>query len=155
LKAYKIRSWRELIRNLEGTPDLPHKSSASSSSIGRMRYVWHWLTHWFSSVLPLQLKEEPSKRKRKRLDCYDEDLAFYIPYYKGQSRQHQLGPIPKIEGLSTVPVIGNWYSPVTARPLQEHAGIVQLNSFSEYEQETYEIIQMKEVENRTYSVTVN
>jgi len=115
--AYKIRSWRELIRDLEGTPHFPTQcsplpavdqteKSTNSSSMGS---IWHSLTSWFLPTSALQLK---GSSKRKRLDCDDDDLALYIPNHKGQSRFHQLGPVPQIKGLSTVPVIGSWYSPV-------------------------------------------
>lgn len=59
------------------------------------------------------------QRKRKRLDADDDDLALYIPHYKGQSKLNGGGLLsseateqPPTLTLSMVPIIGNWFSPV-------------------------------------------
>lgn len=59
------------------------------------------------------------QRKRKRLDADDDDLALYIPHYKGQSKLNGGGLLsseateqPPTLKLSMVPIIGNWFSPV-------------------------------------------
>lgn len=54
------------------------------------------------------------------MDADDDDLALYIPHHKGQSKLNGRAGIgadapepqalPTIQGLSVVPIIGNWFS---------------------------------------------
>ena len=60
LKAFKIRSWRELIRNLDGTPCLAEKTPMDHSPVGWMDSVRHWMIHWFLPTPLLQLEGESS-----------------------------------------------------------------------------------------------
>lgn len=111
-----------------------------------------------STMLSLSIQ-----RKRKRLDADDDDLALYIPHYKGQSKLNGGGLLssetteqPPAMTLSMVPIIGNWFSPVqpesskdNREPQLDHISLIQRDcpspvkqiSCSTSDSEPYEMIE--------------
>lgn len=97
------------------------------------------------------------------MDADDDDLALYIPHYKGQSKLNGGGLLssetteqPPAMTLSMVPIIGNWFSPVQTetttgnRELQlDHISLIQRDcpsplkkaSSSTSDSEPYEMIE--------------
>lgn len=125
--ASKIRMWRLAIQDLEGTEEFPSWSPEPPRRISKNSlFVRLWKSLY--ELLSVRQSGSPrdvapgSGRKRKRMDADDDDLALYIPLYKGQSKLNGSGLLssetneqpapPGIRGLSVVPIIGNWFSSV-------------------------------------------
>ncbi|XP_046441690.1 uncharacterized protein LOC124192455 [Daphnia pulex] len=122
--ASKIRAWRLAIQDLEDIQEFPSWSPSPSRGVQNQNFFTRILNS-LSGWLPLRLTGSAnatvpgSGRKRKRLDADDDDLALYIPHYKGQSKLNGGGLLsseateqPPTLTLSMVPIIGNWFSPV-------------------------------------------
>ncbi|XP_057377191.1 uncharacterized protein LOC130698537 isoform X2 [Daphnia carinata] len=150
--ASKIRTWRLAIQDLEGaeefrswSPESPHGISKNSLFVR----LWKSLSQLISVRQTGSSRDiEPgSGRKRKRMDADDDDLALYIPLYKGQSKLNGSGLLssetneqpapPGIRGLSVVPIIGNWFSSVQSEDTErvedtqlDHISLIQRDCFS-------------------------
>lgn len=81
------------------------------------------------------------------MDADDDDLALYIPHYKGQSKLNGGGLLssetneqpapPGIRGLSVVPIIGNWFSSTQSEDTEgivdaqlDHISLIQRDCIS-------------------------
>ncbi|KAI9561658.1 hypothetical protein GHT06_012618 [Daphnia sinensis] len=133
--ASKIRMWRLAIQDLEGTEEFPSWSPESPHGKSNSLFVRLWKS--LSQLLPVRQTGSPrdvepgSGRKRKRMDADDDDLALYIPLYKGQSKLTNEQPAPpSIRGLSVVPIIGNWFSSVQSEDTEGVEDDVQLDHIS-------------------------